>query len=209
MTRLSSHLVSCQHWLEASKKKKDRLSQVHELKVMFQHLLKGNYRLTSQRKPLLLSLHLKYRIVPTENQWLRKPWTGLSWVKVFTQGPFQWQRSHVNTFPARRGDFSICKMGCGLEPGSWFQNISLNPRQTLPWGHLIVERSSQSNSQRGLADSQKKKEKKRKEEKGSIYRHIYVFIPIYVFTYLLWVVGFLKTQETSSKSTALQGPLLI
>lgn len=137
-------------------KKKDRLSQVHELKVMFQHLLKGNYRLTSQNKPLLLSLHLKYRIVPMENRWLRKPWTGLSWVKVFTQGPFQGQRSHVSTFPARRGDFSICKMGCGLEPGSWFQNISLNPRQTLSWGHLIVERSSQTNSQRGLADSQKK-----------------------------------------------------
>lgn len=144
--------------------------------------------------------------MPTENRWLRKPWTGLSWVKVFTQGPFQWQRSHVSIFPARRGDFSICKMGCDLEPGSWFQNISLSPLQTLSWGHLIVERNSQPNREGWQTQKKRKEGRKRKHIQAPIC--FYTYSCVYLFVLSCWLLknpgNFIQKYSSSGSPTHLR-----
>lgn len=129
---------------------------------------------------------------------LGKPWAEPSWVGIFTQGPFQRCRSHASISLAKIEDCSICKMGCDFEADLWFS-------KHLPWPSAACSQDSTlSGEQLSTYYSEGAGWLSHFFFKKKVYTSICMFLmPIYLFIYLIylfWIVNFLKTRETFSKS---------
>lgn len=127
----------------------------HKLKVMFQHLLKGNYRLTSPRKPTFA--FVRFKILHHANgEPVAKKTLGRAILSrdIYT-GAFPEAEFSCENFLYKGRGFLYLKDRIWFGAGSRSQIvISLNPLQTVLRTPLLVENSYQPTSQRELAYSQ-------------------------------------------------------